>query len=50
VQQAAGIMGELRRFGQSVERINHSRIITYVAFLAFGILTGCLLESYLWAH
>ena len=50
VHQAASLMGELRRFGQSVERINHSRIITYVAFLSFGILTGCLLESYLWAH
>jgi hypothetical protein len=47
VQQAACIMGELRRFGESVKRINHSSIVTYAALLAFGILTGCLLESYL---
>ena len=47
IQQAADIMGELRRFGQSVERINQSHIVTYVALVAFGILTGFLLKSYL---
>jgi hypothetical protein len=47
IQQAADIMGELRRFGQSVERINQSRFSTYVVLVAFGVVAGLLLGKIL---
>ena len=43
VQQAADIMGELNRFGQSVERVNQTRLALHVALTAFGIAAGLLL-------
>ncbi len=43
VQQAADIMGELRRFGQSVERVNQTRFALHVTLTAFGIAMGLLL-------
>ena len=47
VQQAADIMGELRRFGQSVERVNQTRLALHVTLTAFGIATGLLLGKLL---
>jgi hypothetical protein len=43
VQQAADIVGELRRFGQSVERINRSRFLMQLVLVALGILAGVLI-------
>ena len=47
VQQAADIMGELRRFGQAVERVNQTRLALHVALTAFGIAAGLLLGKLL---
>ena len=43
VQQAADIVGELRRFGQSVERLNRSRFLTQLMLVALGIIAGVLI-------
>lgn len=47
VQQAADIMGELRRFGQSVERVNQTRLALHVTLTAFGVAAGLLLGKFL---
>ena len=47
VQQAADIMGELRKFGQAVERVNQSRLATHVALTGFGVVAGLLLGKLL---
>jgi hypothetical protein len=43
VQQATDITGELRRFGQSVERLNRSGFLTQLILVALGILVGALI-------
>ena len=43
VQQITDVVGELRRFGQSVERLNRSRFLTQLMLVALGILTGVLI-------
>jgi hypothetical protein len=43
VQQATDIIGELRRFGQSVERLNRSRFLTHLMLVALGIIAGVLI-------
>ena len=43
VQQAADILGELRRFGQSVERLNRSRFLTQLMLAALGVMAGVLI-------
>ena len=43
VQQAADIVGELRRFGQSVERLNRSRFLTQLVLVALGVMAGVLI-------
>ena len=43
VQQAADIIGELRRFGQSVERLNRSRFLTQLVLVALGVVVGVLI-------
>jgi hypothetical protein len=42
VQQAADIVGELRRFGQSVERLNRSGFLTQLVLIALGAVVGLL--------
>jgi hypothetical protein len=43
VQQAADIVAELRRFGQSVERLNRNRFLTQLMLVTLGIITGVLI-------
>jgi hypothetical protein len=47
VQQAADIVAELRRFGQSVERLNRNRFLTQLALVALGIIVGVLIDRLL---
>jgi len=43
IHQAADIVAELRRFGQSVERLNQSRFITQLLLVALGAIVGGLI-------
>ena len=43
IHQAADTAGELRRFGQSVERINQSRFLTQILLAALGVVLGVLI-------
>ena len=43
IHQAADTAGELRRFGQSVARINRSRFLTQILLVALGVVVGILL-------
>ena len=47
VQQATDLIGELRRFGQNVSRINRARFITHCVCAAFGAGAGVLLDRLL---
>jgi hypothetical protein len=47
VQQAADIIGELRRFGQAVERLNRSRFLTQLMLVALGAIVGVLVDRLL---
>jgi hypothetical protein len=42
VQQAADIIGELRRFGQSVKRLNRVCFLTQLILVALGAMIGVL--------
>jgi hypothetical protein len=42
VQQAANIIGELRRFGQSVERLNRVRFLMQLILVALSAVIGVL--------
>ena len=39
---SSDIIGELRRFGQSVERLNRSHFLTQLMLIALGIVVGVL--------
>jgi hypothetical protein len=41
-QQATDVLAELRRFGQSVERLNRSRFLTQLTLVALGAMVGVL--------
>jgi hypothetical protein len=43
VQQASDLIAELRRFGQSVERLNSSRFLTQLVLVALGVMAGVLI-------
>ena len=43
IQQAADIVAELRRFGQSIERLNQSRFVTQLVLVALGAMVGGLI-------
>jgi hypothetical protein len=43
VQQATDIVAELRRFGQSLERINRNRFLNQLMLVTLGIITGVLI-------
>jgi hypothetical protein len=43
IQQATDVIAELRRFGQSVERLNRSRLLTQLVLTALGIMVGVLI-------
>jgi hypothetical protein len=43
VQQAADIIGELRRFGKSVERLNRNRFLTQLMLVTLGVIAGVLI-------
>jgi hypothetical protein len=47
VQQATDLVGELRRFGHNVSRINRARFITHCVCAAFGAVAGVLLDRLL---
>ena len=47
IHQAADTAGELRRFGQAVERINQSRFLTQIVLVALGIVVGILIGRWL---
>jgi hypothetical protein len=47
VQQAADVMGEMRRFGQSIERVNETRLALHLTLTAFGVVFGLLLGKFL---
>ncbi len=44
IHQAADTVSELRRFGQSIERLNRSRLLTQLLLAALGVAVGILLE------
>jgi hypothetical protein len=48
IQQSADVMGELRRFAQTVERINQARLLTLLAFTGLGVVVGLLIGRALW--
>jgi hypothetical protein len=47
VHQAADIVGEMRRFGQSIERLNRSRFLTQSLLVVLGAVAGLLLARLL---
>ena len=47
IHQAADTTGELRRFGQSVERFNQSRFLTQLILVALGVVVGILIGRWL---
>jgi hypothetical protein len=47
VQQATDLIGELRRFGHNVSRINRARFITHCVCAACGAAVGVLLDRLL---
>jgi len=47
VQQATDLIGELRRFGQSVKRMNGERLIVHCIGTAMGALVGMLIDRLL---
>ena len=47
VQQATDLVGELRRFGQSVKRVNGERLIVHCIGAAMGALVGILIDRLL---
>jgi hypothetical protein len=47
VQQATDLIGELRRFGQSVKRVNGERLIIHCIGAAMGALVGILIDRLL---
>ena len=47
VQQATDLIGQLRRFEQSVKRINGERFIVHCIITALGALVGILIDRFL---
>ena len=47
IHQATDLVGELRRFGHNVTRINRARFITHCVCAAFGALAGVLIDRLL---
>jgi hypothetical protein len=47
VQQAADLIGELRRFGQNVKRVNGERLLIHCIGAAMGALVGILIDRLL---
>ena len=47
IHQATDLVGELRRFGHNVNRINRARFITHCVCGAFGALAGVLIDRLL---
>ena len=47
IHQATDLVGELRRFGQNVNRINRARFITHCVCAAFGAVAGVLIDRFL---
>ena len=47
VQQATELVGELRRFGQSIKRVNGERLIIHCIGAAMGALVGILIDRLL---
>ena len=47
VQQATDLVGELRRFGQSVERINREHFIVFCILTGLSALAGVLIDRLL---
>jgi len=47
IHQAADIVSELRRFGQSLERLNQSRFLTQIFLVTLGATIGVLIRHLL---
>ena len=47
MHQATDLVGELRRFGHNVNRINRARFITHCVCAAFGAVAGALIDRLL---
>lgn len=47
IHQATDLVGELRRFGHNVTRINRARFITHCVCAAFGAVAGVLIDRLL---
>ena len=47
MHQATDLVGELRRFGHNVNRINRARFITHCVFIALGAVAGVLIDRLL---
>jgi hypothetical protein len=43
INQAADLVGELRRFGQNVERLNRVRLVTVFVVVALATMIGILI-------
>jgi hypothetical protein len=47
VQQATDLAGELRRFGQSVKRLNRERLVVFCIVIGLSALVGILIDRML---
>lgn len=47
IHQATDLVGELRRFGHNVNRINRARFITHCVCAPFGAVAGVLIDHLL---
>jgi len=47
IHQATDLVGELRRFGHNVTRINRAHFITHCVCAAFGAVAGVLIDRLL---
>ena len=43
ITQASDLVGELRRFGQNVERLNRFRLVTLLIMIALAAIAGALI-------
>ena len=50
INQASDLVGELRRFGQNIERLNQVRWITLLLLTVLSGVVGALMNRLLWAR
>ncbi len=48
IQQATDLLGELRRFGLNVARINRGSVLSHLLLVALSVVVGVFLGRVLW--